>query len=55
MLVPKIAALGLTGHIQDGPAVREEETGALAADNCRRVPVGLHTPRMQYGLALVQI
>jgi hypothetical protein len=53
MLMPEVAALGQTAHVQIIMAVGIPEMRATPSDNGRRLPLSRHTPGMQDAIALV--
>jgi hypothetical protein len=52
VLVAEVAALGEAAHVEDPAAVREVQVGSGAPDDRRRIPLRLHTPAVQHGIAL---
>jgi hypothetical protein len=53
VLMPEIAALGQTAHVQIIMAVRVPEMRATSTDNGRCLPLSWHAPGMQDAVALV--
>ena len=52
MLMPEVTAFGQAAHVQIVMAVGVPEMRAAAADDGRRLPLGLHTPAVQDAIAL---
>src|SRR5215471_14854452 len=50
MLMPEVATLGQAAHVEVIASCRIPEMSALAANDGRRLPVGLDTPAMKNGV-----
>ena len=52
MLMTEVAALGQAAHVEDAAAVGQIEMCASPTGDGRCVPLRLHAPAVQYGIAL---